>query len=82
MGDLHNFRKGLKVTRWNSVKTNAKGYKFNNRINHTNRAGQAGDLHVTVGLKLNINDWSRVAVKTTSTSPQVQTGIYFASHVK
>lgn len=51
-----NLRKGLKVTRWNSVKTNAKGFKFDNRINHTNTAGQAGDLSIMAGQKLNIND--------------------------
>lgn len=75
-------RKGLKVTRWNSVKINTKGYKFNNRIRHTNTAGQAEDLRTTMGQKLNINDWSYVAAKMTSTSPEPQTGIRFARCVK
>jgi len=77
-----NLRKGLKVSRWNSVNTNAKGYKFDNGIIHTNTAGQAADLHITVGKKLNINGWLCFAAKMTSTSPEVKTGIHFASCIK
>lgn len=81
-GDLTNLRKALKVTRWNPVKTNGNGYKFPSRINHANTAGQAAELRIMMGQKLNKNNCLPVAAKTTSTSPEVQTGIHPASCVK
>lgn len=74
--------KAPKVTQRNSVKANARGCKFVNQINFINSAGQAGGLHSTVGQELNTNAWSHVAAQTTGTSPQVQTGAHFASHMK